>query len=113
MSKNFTDYGNDVKRIVFKVTDHEHAKLIVRLRHNALTQSEFFKAVIDAVNHDDELILSFIQQHISEKKKMNKERIAKTTKMIDKGKQAIKDFSLSDDEVEDVFDLIAEEFPEL
>lgn len=44
---------------------------------------------------------------------MNKERIAKTTKMIDKGKQTIKDFSLSDDEVEDVFDLIAEEFPEL
>jgi excinuclease UvrABC nuclease subunit len=113
MSKNFTDYGNDVKRIVFKVTDHEHAKLIVRLRHNALTQSEFFKAVIDAVNHDDELILSFIQQHISEKKKMNKERIVKTNKMIDKGKQIIKDFSLSDDEVEDVFDLIAEEFPEL
>lgn len=113
MSKNFTDYGNDVKRIVFKVTDHEHAKLIVRLRHNALTQSEFFKAVIDAVNHDDELILSFIQKHISEKKKMNKERIAKTNKMINKGKQAIKDFSLSDDEVEDVFDLIAEEFPEL
>ena len=113
MSKNFTDYGNDVKRIVFKVTDHEHAKLIVRLRHNALTQSEFFKAVIDAVNHDDELILSFIEQHISEKKKMNKERIVKTNKMIDKGKQIIKDFSLSDDEVEDVFDLIAEEFPEL
>ena len=113
MKQPFADYGTDVKRIVFKIADHEHAKLIVRLRHNALTQSEFFKAVISAVNEDNEFILSFIQEHLSKKQKLNKQRIAKSNKMLANGKQMVKDFSLSSDEVEDVFDLIAEEFPEL
>ena len=113
MSKAFDSYGQNTKRIVFKVSDHEHAKLILRLRHNSLTQSEFFKAIIEAVNSDDDLILSFIRDYALSKQKLNKQRITKNRKMITEGKQLSRDFSLSDNEVEDVFDLIAEEFPEL
>jgi len=107
------DYGQDTKRIVFKVSDHDHAKLIVRLRHNALTQSEFFKAIIEAVNTNNDTMLNFINEYVSSKKKLNKQRIKKNTKLIKEGRQMTLDFSLSEDEVADVFDLIAEEFPEL
>ena len=58
MPESFDSYGQNTKRIVFKVSDHEHAKLIVRLRHNSLTQSEFFKAIIAAVNSVSGLIFA-------------------------------------------------------
>ena len=67
-----SEYGKTPKRIVFSVTDHEHAQLILRLKHNSLTQSEFFKAVIQAVNSNDEHLLSFISDYTSKKKKLNK-----------------------------------------
>ncbi len=107
------EYGQDTKRIVFKVTDHQHAKLIIRLRHSSLTQSEFFKAIIDGVNESDDNLVSFINDYISKKKKLNKQRIKKNDKLLKDGKQKLADFALSEDEVEDVFDLIAQEFPEL
>jgi len=113
MPEVFSDYGHNTKRIVFKVSDHDHAKLILRLRHNSLTQSEFFKAIIEAVNSDNDTILSFIGDYVSSKQKLNKQRIKKSKKLITEGQQLAKDFSLSADEVDDVFDLIAEEFPEL
>tara|TARA_R100001163_G_C5001414_1_gene150416 strand:+ start:175 stop:516 length:342 start_codon:yes stop_codon:yes gene_type:complete len=113
MAEDIQEYGQSTKRIVFKVSDHEHAKLIVRLRHNSLTQAEFFRAIIDAVNTDDDTMLSFISDYVSSKQKLNKQRIKKNRKLIHQGRQLANDFSLSDDEVEDVFDLIAQEFPEL
>jgi hypothetical protein len=113
MSKHFDNYGNDIKRIVFNVSDHDHAKLIVRLRHNSLTQSEFFKAVISAVNDNDETMLNFIGACVSQKQKLNKTRIAKSNKLISKGKELSSGFGFDDEEVENIFDLIAEEHPEL
>ena len=107
------NYGHNTKRIVFKVSDHEHAKLILRLRHNSLTQAEFFRAVIEAVNTDDDKILSFISDCVSSKQKLNKKRINKNRKFIEQGKKLTGDFALSSEEIEDVFDLIAQEFPEL
>ena len=107
------DYGQDTKRIVFKVSDHDHAKLILRLRHNSLSQSEFVKAIIEAVNTDNTTILSFIEDYVSDKQKLNKTRIKKSTKLLSQGKQIVQDFTLTGAEVEDIFDLIAEEYPEL
>ncbi len=113
MIETTNNYGKITKRIVFNVTDHEHAQLIIRLRHNSLTQSEFFKAIIEAVNANDEHMVSFISDYASKKQKLNKNRIKKNNKLLKIGQEKLVDFSLSEDEVEDVFDLIAEEFPEL
>ena len=113
MIETTNNYGKITKRIVFNVTDHEHAQLIIRLRHNSLTQSEFFKAIIEAVNANDEHMVSFISNYASKKQKLNKNRIKKNNKLLKIGQEKLADFSLSEDEVEDVFDLIAEEFPEL
>ena len=40
------DYGNLNKKIVFAENDHRHAQLILRLRHDDLKQSHFFRALI-------------------------------------------------------------------
>jgi hypothetical protein len=113
MIETTNKYGKISKRIVFKVMDHEHAQLIIRLKHNSLTQSEFFKAIIHAVNSNDEHLISFMSEYVIKKEKLNKNRVNKTSKLINNGRQKLSDFSLSEDEVEDVFDLIAQEYPEL
>ena len=113
MIKTSENYGKMTKRIVFNVSDHEHAQLIIRLRHNSLSQSEFFKAIIEAVNTNDEHLVSFISDYSNKKQKLSKDRIKKSNKLLKNGQQKLTDFSLSEDEVEDIFDLIAQEFPEL
>ena len=113
MPEEFKNYGKDIKRIVFNVSDHDHAKLIVRLRHNSLTQSEFFRAVINGVNENDEDILNFIGSCVLERQRLSKDKIKKSKSLISKGKNLSKDFGFDSNEIEDIFDLIAEERPEL
>lgn len=113
MIETSENYGKMTKRIVFNVSDHEHAQLIIRLKHNSLSQAEFFKAIIEAVNTNDEHLVSFISNYSNKKQKLSKNRIKKNNKLLKNGQQKLADFSLSEEDVEDIFDLIAQEFPEL
>ena len=113
MIETSENYGKMTKRIVFNVSDHEHAQLIIRLKHNSLSQAEFFKAIIEAVNTNDEHLVSFISNYSNKKQKLSKNRIKKNNKLLKNGQQKLTDFSLSEEDVDDIFDLIAQEFPEL
>tara|TARA_R100000963_G_C4589191_1_gene67042 strand:+ start:43 stop:384 length:342 start_codon:yes stop_codon:yes gene_type:complete len=113
MPETFDNYGKDHKRLIFNVTDHDHAKLIVRLRHNSLTQAEFFRAVIHGVNTSEQNICAFIENYLVSKQKLSKQKIKKSKTLRVKGEQLIEDFALTDGEVGDIFDLIAEEHPDL
>ena len=113
MSENFDNYGKDRKRLIFNIADHDHAKLIVRLRHNSLTQAEFFRAVIDGVNTGDHNICAFIEDYLAAKQKLRKQKIKKSRQIREQGEQLIEDFALTDNEVGDIFDLIADDHPDL
>ena len=102
-------YGKKEKRIVFTDTDHRHAQLMIRLKHDGLTQSSFFRHGITGYIESDERILSFIDD-IS---KLSKTRKQKTRKQITQGKQALQDLGLNEDQLDNIFDLIAEEYPDL
>lgn len=103
------DYGKLNKKIVFTENDHRHAQLIVRLRHDDLMQSTFFRAFITGYLQQDERILSFIDdiKEQSVKKKTKSNRLRK------KGKQIMADSGFSEEQIGDIFDLIAEEHPDL
>jgi len=106
-------YGKELKKIVFEETDHQHAKFIIRLRHNSLTQSDFFRAVIDGFIESDERICSFIEDYTKERKLMNKQRIEKSRMLKNSGQQKMRDFGLSQSEIEEIFDILEEEVPDL
>ena len=104
------DYGHLNKKVVFTENDHRHAKLVVRLRYDGLTQSAFFRSLISAYISGDDRIQEFIdeikQQSIKKKSKSKKLRL--------QGARNVKDLNLDDQElVENLFDLIAEEHPDL
>ena len=103
------EYGKMNKKIVFTVNDHKHAQLIVRLKHDDLRQSHFFRAFMTGYLEQDERILSFI----GEIKDQSVKKKTKSKKLRLKGKEALSDAGLSTDQLDDLFDLIAEEHPDL
>lgn len=106
---NTIDYGNLTKRVVFTENDHRHAKLILRLQHDGLTQAAFFRHIITAYIESDERIVDYID----EVKDQSKARKAKTKRLRDQGKETTKDLGLSEQQQHDLFDLIAQEHPDL
>ena len=102
-------YGRNDKRIVFTDTDHRHAQLLVRLRTDGMKQAQFFRSLITGYIEQDDRIVSFFDdikdQSIKRKDKSN--RLRKS------GQKLLNDTGFSDQQIEDIFDLIAEEHPEL
>ena len=47
-------YGREGKKIVFYDSDKRHAELKVRLKHDSLTQAEFFRTLITGYLDKDE-----------------------------------------------------------
>jgi hypothetical protein len=106
---NKIDYGKLTKKIVFTENDHRQAKLIIKLKQEGLSQSAFFRHIITAFLEEDERIISYID----EVKQQSKSRKAKTKRLRDQGKQIANDIGLSDQQLVDIFDIIAEEHPDL
>ena len=102
-------YGNLSKKILFCETDHRHAQLLIRLKHDNLKQSDFLRHLVTGYLDGDERIVSYID----EVEPMANSKKAKSKKLRQKGEQTLKDFSLSSTEVEDIFDLLEEEFEQL
>ena len=108
-NESIIDYGKLNKRIVFTENDHRHAKLIIKLKHDGLRQSEFFRLLITGYLQDCVLIQDYIDQHKPQSKKHKK----KSKKLVSDGAATLSDFALNSGEIENIFDLIEEEHPEL
>lgn len=106
-------YGVNSKKIMFYDTDKRHAELKIRLQHDSLKQSEFFRAVVTAYIEKNELFLAYLSEYKIKNKTQSKSRIAKSNKLIQKGKEVEKQFNLKDEEKDSIFDLIAQEHPDL
>ena len=103
------DYGALTKRIVFTDSDHRHAQLLVRLKHDEMRQSDCFRAEITGYIEQDERIQSYIEEVSGQSKK----KVTKSRKLRATGKKASQEMGLSEEDVTNIFDLIAEEHPEL
>ena len=106
-------YGTNSKKIMFYDTDKRHAELKIRLQHDSLKQSEFFRAVVTAYIEKDELFSEFISNFKKQNKTQSAQRIEKSKNLIQKGREMEKKFNLKEDEKENIFDLIAQEHPDL
>ena len=103
------EYGKHEKRVVFTENDHKHAKFILKLKYDGFTQSAFFRHIIDGYINDNESLLDFIR----EVKPQSKRKKAKSKKLREKGKKTLADLALNDGEIENIFDILEQEFPDL
>lgn len=103
------NYGKLNKRVVFTDNDHRHAQLLIKLRTDGLSQADFFRSVISAYIGDDADFLKFIDRI----KTQSIKRKTKSRRTRQKGVQTVKDLGLNEGEIENIFDILAQEHPDL
>jgi uncharacterized protein YeeX (DUF496 family) len=108
MSDNI-EYGKNSKRIIFTDTDHRHAQLTLKLKDDGMTQAKFFRTLITGYLSDDDRI----RDYIVDTGDLSKQKKQRNAKLRERGKEITRELGLSNDQVENIFDLISEEFPNL
>ncbi len=90
------------------------AKFKLRMEYHSMSQSEFFRACVEAVIDKEDLIEEFIENYKEDKGKLKQK---KTRANIKKERQQAEDMinklGLGDEEIDNIFDIIAKEHPEL
>ena len=104
--------GEDKKKVQFLTTFKAHADLKLRLQYDDLRMKEFFNAVIDGYVNGHEGFQLFIDEVI-EKKQVSKTKRQKARKAQKKASETKTQFALSEGEIENIFDIIEKENPEL
>lgn len=102
-------YGKNNKRIVFTETDHRHAQLISKLKIDGMTQASFFRSIITGYIDGDQRIESYVLDEGTN----STEKKLKVQHHRNSGHTMISELGLDEQQVEDLFDVIAEGFPEL
>ena len=105
-------YGKDEKVIMFATNDKDHADLKIRLYYNGLGQGDFFRLVIASVLENDENMLELIEK-FKEQKNVSKAKRAIVTKARTRAKNIKSQFKLDEDDIENIFDILEKEYPEL
>ena len=90
------------------------AKFKLRMEYHSMSQSEFFRACVEEVIDKEDLIEEFIENYKEDKGKLKQK---KTRANIKKERQQAEDMinklGLGDEEIDNIFDIIAKEHPEL
>ena len=106
------DYGNIIKKICFDSTDKLHADLKICLHYDNIKIREFFNEIIKGYVEKNEKIIAFVEE-LREKKAISKSKRTKTKRARFNEKNTIKQFGLNKNEIENIFDILEKERPEL
>ncbi len=104
-------YGKTDKKILFYDTDKRHAELKIRLQYDGLKQSEFFRAMVTGYLEEDPSIMEYVDTYKESDGKQSGRQQKITQKETKQGRELAKTFAES--EIENIFDIIEKENPEL
>jgi len=107
------EYGHNRKKIVFYSTDKIHADMKIRLKYDGLTQSKFFRSLVEGYINKDPAINDFIDRLKTEEETQSVAKRKKTRKMLADGEKTAALFGLNEQDLENIFDIIEKEHPEL
>ena len=101
------------KKVVFDDTDIRHAKLKIRLEYDGLSQAEFFRSFITGYLDKDKLIMDYIRRYKESNKKLSKRNLKYQNRDNASAEDLLGKFGIKDDELENIFDVIAKSNPDL
>ena len=103
----------DKKRVIIKIPAKKHAELKVQLHYDDLTQTAFFRAVTEAYVNQNELIVEFIESYKQLQGLQSEHKRKKIAEAKTERKEVSQKFALGSDDIENIYDLVEKEFPEL
>ena len=113
MSKLKSNPQEEYKKLCFTCANKSHADLKIQLMHDGLSQGALFRILMHGYIQRDENIINFVENFKEKYGIEKKNQIKKSKNLLKLGRQTAKDFRLDPDELEDIFDLIAQEHPDL
>ncbi len=101
------------KRVVFSDSHIRHAQLRLRLDYDGFTQSEFFRCIVTGYLEKDKDLMNYVDKYKDVNKTQSKRNLKYIKKDNDESENMMSQFGIKSKELEDIFDLIAEEHPDL
>lgn len=109
----FQPSPEDRKKLMFWDSPKRQADLKIRLQLDGFTQSHFFRAMITGYLEKNEYITKYLDEYKGKHVTQGIQKRKQIEKGLKKYNETKKQFALNENEIEDIFDIIAEEFPEL
>ena len=108
-------YGTMNKKVVFYDSDKRYAELKIRLQHDGISQAKFFRGILTGYLSQDQDILNYIDKLKAAKTfgKKSKKSIKKDRELINTGSEALDKLALGNKEIENIFDILEKENPNL
>jgi len=104
----------DLSKITFFADPRMHEDLRIRVHYDGFgTLSEFFRACIIAYLEKNPQFMAFLDFYKENEKLQSKANIKKSVRLRHKGESLMKKLGITEEEVENIFDLIGEEIPDL
>lgn len=101
------------KKFMFYDTEKNQIDLRIRLQYDGMNQSNFFRAMIAGYLEKNEHIMEYVSDYKERYIVHNKKKRKETAKLLEKGRELEKDFALDEDDIENIFDILEKEHPDL
>ena len=99
-----------IKKVFFEEDDEQHARMLIRLRYDRLTQGNFFRGLVDLYVNNDLDTTKVIEKVKEAKSTMGQKKRKNSRKEVEQGEQMLRELGLSNNEKNFIYDLIEEDF---
>ena len=98
---------------MFTTLERVKAEFKIRLQYDSLTQVKFFNAIMDGYINKDPNLMAYLNTFKKGNASQSREQVKKVENNMKEAKKVKNLFSLEDDEVENIFDILEKEHPDL
>ncbi len=98
---------------MFTVTERTKADFKLQLQYDSLTQVKFFRSLMEGYINKDPDLMTYIQKFKKQNSIQNNIQRNKIMTNIKKSNNIKNKFALGDDEIENIFDILEKEHPDL
>lgn len=100
------------KVVRFDDSDDQHARMIIRLRYDKLTQGNFFRGIVELYVNNDLDFAKVVEKIKRDKSTIGKKKASRSVKETREGETMMRDLGLTNNEKNFIYDLIEEDFEE-
>jgi len=101
------------KKVIFSIPENDKVKFKVQLQYDSLTQGQFFKGVMAAYLEKEENFMNFINELKKKLATQSAPQRKKAQQGLKAGRSTTNKFALDDNELENIFDILEQEHPDL
>jgi len=103
----------DKKRVYVYMDEQQHVKLKIRLNYLGISMSEFVRVCGDGLLNQHPIMEQFMDHYRETSEKFSKKAAKKAKKDREDSNKIMDDLGLNIDDIENIFDIIEEDHPEI